>query len=232
MAVLRYDRRPGDDIPLEAQADDALEAAADLRAAVGDPALPIVLWGYSQAVGLPDRGGPRARYRRPGAAWCQRRVPAQQMRYTTERQLREAGYGEEDVADLRRLRTEGERYIRREQGGSAFQPVIDEYADRPWFPPAFIPREVPETPEPWEMDFDPATLLGQITCPVLAVYGDDDRWVPIDPSIAVFSALPQLEIVRISGGGHAPTTDREGGGEVLPQYRDALASWLSRTALR
>ena len=90
------------------------------------------------------------------------------MRYTTERQLREAGYGEEDVADLRRLRTEGERYIRREQGGSAFQPVIDEYAGRPWFPLAFIPREVPETPEPWEMDFDPATLLGQITCPVLA----------------------------------------------------------------
>ena len=67
---------------------------------------------------------------------------------------------------------------------------------------------------------------------MLTVYGDDDRWVPIDPSIAVFSALPQLEIVRVSGGGHAPTTDREGGGEVLPQYRDALASWLSRTALR
>ena len=149
------------------------------------------------------------------------------MRYTTERQLREAGYGEEDVADLRRLRTEGERYIRREQGGSAFQPVIDEYAGQPWFPLAFIPREVPETPEPWEMDFDPATLLGQITCPVLAVYGDDDRWVPIDPSIAVFSALPRLEIVRISGGGHAPTTDREGGGEVLPQYRDALAGSLT-----
>jgi pimeloyl-ACP methyl ester carboxylesterase len=233
VAVLRYDRRPGEDIPLEAQADDALEAAADLRAAAGDPALPIVLCGYSQGAWVcliaASRGPGIAGLALLGASGVS---PAQQMRYTTERQLREAGYGEEDVADLRRLRTEGERYIRREQGGSAFQPVIDEYAGRPWFPLAFIPREVPETPEPWEMDFDPATLLGQITCPVLAVYGDDDRWVPIDPSIAVFSALPQLEIVRVSGGGHAPTTDREGGGEVLPQYRDALASWLSRTALR
>jgi pimeloyl-ACP methyl ester carboxylesterase len=233
VAVLRYDRRPGEDIPLEAQADDALEAAADLRAAVGDPALPIVLWGYSQGAWACLIAAARW----PGIAGlallgASGVSPAQQMRYTTERQLREAGYGEEDVADLRRLRTEGERYIRREQGGSAFQPVIDEYAGRPWFPLAFIPREVPETPEPWEMDFDPAMLLGQITCPVLAVYGDDDRWVPIDPSIAVFSALPQLEVVRISGGGHAPTTDREGGGEVLSQYRDALASWLSRTVLR
>jgi pimeloyl-ACP methyl ester carboxylesterase len=48
----------------------------------------------------------------------------------------------------------------------------------------------------------------------------------------VFSALPQLEVVRIPGGGHAPTTDQEGGGDVLPQYRDALASWLGRTVLR
>jgi pimeloyl-ACP methyl ester carboxylesterase len=233
VAVLRYDRRPGEDIPLQAQADDALEAAADLRAAVGDPALPIVLWGYSQgawACLIAAASGPGiAGLVLLGASGVS---PAQQMRYTTERQLREAGYGEEDVADLRWLRTEGERYLRREQGGSAFQTVIDEYAGRPWFPLAFIPREVPETPEPWEMDFDPATLLGQITCPVLAVYGDDDRWVPIDPSIAVFSALPQLEIVRVSGGGHAPTADQEGGGVVLPQYRDALASWLSRTVLR
>ena len=98
VAVLRYDRRPGEDIPLEAQADDALEAAADLRAAVGDPALPIVLWGYSQGAWAcliaAARGPGIAGLALLGASGVS---PAQQMRYTTERQLREAGYGEEDV---------------------------------------------------------------------------------------------------------------------------------------
>lgn len=48
VAVLRYDRRPGDDVPFELQAQDAEAAIAALRAAVDRPDLPIVYLGYSQ----------------------------------------------------------------------------------------------------------------------------------------------------------------------------------------
>ncbi|HET7380233.1 MAG TPA: hypothetical protein VFJ24_09355 [Gaiellales bacterium] len=53
VAVLRFDRRVGADMPLELQADDAETAVAELRDAAGDPALPIVLWGFSRGRGRP-----------------------------------------------------------------------------------------------------------------------------------------------------------------------------------
>lgn len=232
VGVLRYDRRAGEDVPLETQADDAEIAIETLRSAAGDPDLPVVIWGFSQGAWPTLIVGARrddvAGLVTVGASGVS---PAAQMRYTTARQLREAGFGDADLADLARLRGAAETYVRGHRDGRWFQPIIDECADRPWFPLAWIPRHVPEVAEPWEIDFDPALLLPDIHCPVLAVYGDDDRWVPIDASLEVLSRLSVLEVARISGGGHAPTVDREGGGEVIPAYRERLTDWLNRMVL-
>jgi hypothetical protein len=79
VAVLRYDCRPGEDIPLEAQADDALEAAADLRAAVGDPALPIVLWGRRRNIRFRYPLFDEGRDGRGGVPLCLSRKPPKQQ---------------------------------------------------------------------------------------------------------------------------------------------------------
>ena len=230
VGVLRFDRRAADDVPLELQAVDAEAAIAELRAAAGDPHLPVVLWGFSQgawpAMIVAARRDDLAGVVLLGGSGVS---PAEQMRYTTERQLREAGYGDAEVADLLGLRDVGEAYLRHEVDGRVFQAELDRFKDAPWFPLAWLPREVPLEAPDWEMEFDPAPVLREIGCPVLAVYGDDDRWVPIDASVAVLEAtVADLEVARIPGGGHGPTTDGEGGGEVLPAYRERLADWLSR----
>ncbi len=234
VAVLRFDRREAEDVPLQIQADDALAAVAHLRAATGEPQLPVVLWGFSQgawaAMIAAAQSQDVAGVVLVGGSGVS---PAQQMRYTTQRQLREAGYGDAEAAALERLRDAAEAYLRHELDGEAMQAVIDRYADEPWFDLSWIPREVPAQAPEWEMDFDPAPVLQQLRCPVLAVYGEDDRWVPIDQSVAVLEvSVGELEVVRIAGGGHGPTTDGEGGGEVIAEYREQLAGWLSRAVLR
>jgi uncharacterized protein len=230
VAVLRFDRRAAGDVPLELQADDAETAVAELRAAAGNPALPIVLWGFSQgawpAMIVAARRNDVAGVVLVGGSGVS---PAAQMRYTTERQLREAGHGDAEVADLLGLRSIGEAYLRHEVDGRVFQAELDRFKDAPWFPLSWLPREVPLEAPDWEMEFDPAPVLRAVRCPVLAVYGVDDRWVPIEASLAVLEAtVAELEVARIPGGGHGPTTDGEGGGEVLAAYRERLAEWLGR----
>lgn len=94
-----------------------------------------------------------------------------------------------------------------------------------------MPRAVPDRPEPWEIDLDPAPLVAAVHCPVLLVYGDDDRWVPIEDSLRVFQRLSDVELVRVPGGGHAPTVDGEVEGTIIPFYHQRLIEWIERRVL-
>lgn len=239
-AVLRYDRRPspdGHDIPFERQAADALVALRHMRSHVGG-GLPVGVWGVSQggwaapftAATYPDEVDFVVACSAPGVS------PGQQMRFATERQLRLHGFGDAEVAELLRVRTAAEEFLRGKSDRTTAQGLIESIVGRPWFQHAFLPPQLPPEPGAWaDMDYDPSPVFERVTCPVLLVYGETDSWVPIDQSIAVWRrALPSasLEIVRAPGCDHLLSfDDREEVEAVSPTYTAALISWLgSRTA--
>jgi hypothetical protein len=154
--------------------------------------------------------------------------PAEQMRYTSARQLREAGFDESAVADMLETRRLWENSLQGKEIDAA-QTALDRASRHAWFPHAWLPTTIESpTPDDFEFDFDPAPLIRTLPCPLLAVVGDDDRWVPLRESITVLKTAPDVELLHVPHGGHAPTEDGEGEGPVLAGYELALANWLTR----
>ncbi|MCM0677881.1 alpha/beta hydrolase [Micromonospora phytophila] len=233
IAVLRYDRRPrvdGRDVPLTAQADDAAAALDVLRRQVGD--VPVGLWGFSQGAWAAALTASRHRADFLVLVGCSGVSPARQMRYGTAEQLRRHGYGDPDLAELDRLRRVAESYLRGALSRAVTQAELDAAIERPWFPLAFLPREVPE-PGAWaDMDFDPEPVFAALSCPVLLCYGETDAWTPIEESLTVWrraARAAELTVARLVGCDHAPTLDEaEDLVGVSPQYEQVLLSWLDR----
>jgi pimeloyl-ACP methyl ester carboxylesterase len=233
IAVLRYDRRPridGRDVPLSCQADDAAAALDALRRQVGD--VPAGLWGFSQGAWAATLTATRHRVDFLVLVACSGVSPARQMRHGTAEQLRRHGYGDADLAELDRLRGVAEAYLRGELPRPVAQAELDAAVERPWFPLAFLPREVPE-PGAWtDMDFDPEPVLAALSCPVLLCYGETDAWTPIEESLTVWhraARAAELTVARLAGCDHAPTLhEAEHLAGVSPQYEQVLLSWLDR----
>lgn len=67
------------------------------------------------------------------------------------------------------------------------------------------------------------TLAGQLTMPVLAIWGQDDAIVPVAKGEAFVKDIPHGEWHVLTDCGHLPTLERPK--EVI----DIVASWLSKT---
>jgi len=232
VAVLRYDRRAprsaGDDVPLHLQAADAIAAIAVLRSAASAADLPIVVWGFSQGAWVAlivAHELPLAGVILVGASGVS---PSEQMRHATVRSLHEAGFGEADVAEM--LAT---RQLWEEAPAPEAQRALDAAAAKPWFAHAWLPRVAqPSLPDDGiEPHFDPAPLVRSLPCPLLAVIGDDDRWVPLRESVAVLEQAPDCELLHVPGGDHGPTADGAGLGVPLAGYESGLAEWFGRRVL-
>jgi uncharacterized protein len=235
IAVLRFDRRTprlaGDDVPLRTQAADARAAIAALRAEVALD-LPVIVWGFSQGAWVAlivAHELPLAGVVVVGASGV---PPSEQMRYATARHLREAGYDETAVAEMLEARR---IWLSVPAGGSTAEAerALRAAARKPWFELAWLPAAIEPFTEDdgLEPDFDPAPLVRTLPCPLLAVVGDDDRWVPLAASIAVLASAPDCELLHVPGGDHAPTRDGDGLGPVLDGYASGLADWLRRRVL-
>lgn len=240
VAVLRFDRRPsptGDDVPFATQADDALRALAELRAAPEVGSAPLGLWAWSQGAWSAALAAARSSEVAFLILLASCGVsPAEQMRYGTAEQLRRHGHGDRDsLRELAELRSALEEARRDNSRRDASQAVIDRHADRPWFPLAYVPRTLEPHAEWPDMDFDPAPILASVHCPVLLFYGDEDEWTPIEPSIAAWqhaaasAGNDDLTVVRLAGADHAPTVggvhDRHA---ISPVYTHALTDWIDR----
>jgi pimeloyl-ACP methyl ester carboxylesterase len=240
VAVLRFDRRPsaaGGDVPFELQATDALRALQELRALPEVGSTPLGLWAWSQgawSAALAATRSTEVAYLVLVAACGV--SPAEQMRYGTAEQLRRHGHGDDEAQrELAELRAALEDALRDPSRRGESQAVVDRYADRPWFPLAYVPRTLDPSATWDDMDFDPAPFLSSVECPVLLFYGEEDEWTPIEPSIAAWqraaaaSGNDGLEIVRLAGADHAPTLggvhDRSA---VTPSYTKALVEWIDR----
>ena len=234
IAVLRYDRRPspsGEDVPFAVQADDALRALDELRAKVGE--VPLGLWAWSQGAWAAALAAARS----PDVAFLVLLAacgvsPAVQMRYGTAEQLRRNGFGDEQaLTELAELRAAFEESLRDPGRVAPAQAVVDRYADRPWFELAYVPRTLDPAAEWPDMDFDPASTLAEVRCPVLLFYGEQDEWTPIEPSIAAWQAAGKadLTVVRLAGADHAPTLGgRHERDAISPEYTRALTDRLDR----
>jgi uncharacterized protein len=237
VAVLRFDRRGsrhGDDVPLAHQVDDALAAARLLKARTNDPRLPVGLWGWSQGAWAAPLAASRSELVRYLILIASTGVsPAVQMRYGTREQLRRAGFGQEAQAELLELRLAFERAMRGTTSREAAQKVIDKYASRPWFPLAYVRRELPARLEWSAMDFDPRPVFEKVSVPTLLFYGEEDEWSPVDESIAAWKAASSasgnraIEIVRTRGTAHAPTLGGKLEADAIsPEYTLAMEHWL------
>ncbi|WFE40252.1 alpha/beta hydrolase [Micromonospora sp. WMMD998] len=167
VAALRFDRRPrvdGHDVPLADQADDAAAAVTELRRHVG--AAPVGLWGFSQGSWAAAFTATRHPVDFLVQVGCSGVSPAAQMRYGTAEQLRRHGYGPDDLAELARLRGVAEGFLRGDVPRPTAQADVDAAAQRPWFPLAFLPRELPEAPGTWA-DMTVARLAGCDHAPTL-----------------------------------------------------------------
>jgi uncharacterized protein len=227
LAVLRFDRRPSPtdaDVPFDMQADDALAALRALLEEVGD--VPLGLWAWSQGAWAAALAAARSSEIAFLVLLAACGVsPSVQMRYGTAEQLRRNGYGDEgSLQELAELRAALEDALRDRSRLEAAQAVVDRYAERPWFPLAYVPRKLDPAAEWPDMDFDPAPILASVRCPVLLFYGEEDEWTPIEPSIAAWerSGNEGVTVVRLPGTDHAPTI----GGAISPAYTHALTEWL------
>ncbi|MEV0327919.1 alpha/beta hydrolase [Micromonospora echinospora] len=236
VAVLRYDRRSKEqgDVPLAVQAADARAALLRLRREVGD--VPTGLWGVSQGawaalVTAATHPADVAFLVLVSACGIS---PARQMRFGTAEQLRRAGFGSADVAELLDVRLTVEGFLRGDVNRSVAQAAVDRVAERAWFPLSYLRRTMPDQPGSWvDMDVDPAVFMAGMRCPTLLFYGETDDWMPVDESIAAWrqadtpDGTPSPEICRLPGCGHLPGPDGNTTIEgISPLYTETMSRWL------
>ena len=156
-------------------------------------------------------------------------TPHEQMRYGVARHLEEAGYNPSVVLRADGLWVEAMRALRGDGSLDELQEQLRDAAREPWWPLAFLPEEIPNgearTAVMREMDHDPLPSFRSVRCPVLAIYGQRDEWVPVDVSVEAWRAAQGKNVttVVLEGGAHDPL---DGDGLVAEQYERLLVEWL------
>jgi uncharacterized protein len=80
-----------------------------------------------------------------------------------------------------------------------------------------------------ELFFEPEPVFASVNVPTLLLYGDDDTWTPVEPSIAAWRRArgDAVDVRVLAGTGHEPLTED---GHVAPAYEQELLSWLAAHA--
>lgn len=172
-------------------------------------------------------------------------TPARQMDYAAEMKLRQLGYSEAIVAHALDLRARINTYYRTRADRAALQRDLDAAHAEPWFESAYFPLrladgQLPDDPSrsKWrqEMDFDPLITLGRVNKPLLAMFGEKDRLVPVPECVTAMRATVRRDLLELwtsPTAGHLMETDRAGvehnGTEpVEPAYVDAMLNFVAR----
>ena len=164
--------------------------------------------------------------------------PYQQEAYRVEAMLRHAGVAEEQIAEAMAFFHHRATRLRR---GDDLEEVLAEqlaHRDAPWYPAlgddgvvehlAFMARIY---------DYDPAPALERVTCPLLAIWGQRDIYVPVAASAEGFAAALgragngsfRLEVVPDADHGlRLPATGDDERGPRIPDLMDMIVTWLRR----
>jgi len=247
IAVFLYDRRGSGESSGDFETATFYELAADMQAAVDhlklrsdiDPKH-IGVWGMSQGGWIaPLTASTSAEVAFVVAVSAVGVSPAEQMNYSAEYELRERGFPEESIAQMLELRALANEVYRGRADRSKVQEKIDIFRKEAWFPFAYLDDDLPEDPtiEKWyqEMDFNPLPIIRNIHVPVLLLYGEQDPWVPIAKSIAVWKEYgpDDLSIHQIEDANHfmisiAHSGIRGDDGPQVEEYSMFLTQWLKQ----
>lgn len=235
VAVLRYDRRhvSSGSVAFDVQLDDLRHVLDELKAHVDAPR---VLWGFSQGAWIAVTAATHLEVAALVLVGFAAVSPAVQMRFGTAEQLRRAGFGDQSRTALEGLRDAWEQFQRHQLSSGELQSRIDAVAQEPWFDLAYVPAVAPARPGWTDMDFDPAPDMARLRTPVLAFYGHNEEWVPVDACVRRWDELlgptGLVELHVLPGVGHELVeVDADGCDVISPRYDSTLVEFLSRRVL-
>jgi hypothetical protein len=156
-------------------------------------------------------------------------TPSQQMMYATERQLRLAGYDDAVVARALELRRHFEMWVHEPQPVPELKARLSAAVDEDWFGLLFLPPMLLDAEERRrrieEMDFDPRPVFARVPVPTLALWGEDDSWTPVAPSVEAWQqACHSVETVIVPNAEHDLTRPN---GAFAEEFDRTLVNWLS-----
>lgn len=119
-----------------------------------------------------------------------------------------------------------------------------------WYEHLYMGTELPRTVEGtgWanEVAFEPWPVFSRVEVPVIAFYGENDPWIPIDDSIRIWRQAAReagnddLEVHRVARAGHAMVVDEAANMDdddwaaatIAPDYERLMRDFVRRVALR
>ena len=164
-------------------------------------------------------------------------TPAQQMIFSAQFALREAGYPNEVIERATLLREEYDMYCAGKMDRNEIAELLATARTEPWFPLAFLPQEPPDeiTQSKWyyQYDFDPAEAISEVRAPVLLLFAERDPWIPIEQSISIWHKRrpTNLTTMIVPGTNHfmaktigaAHQSDAE---PISGEYSKIFVKWL------
>lgn len=263
IAALAYDKRGVGEstgnfrtVPFMELCGDGLAAIEYLKSRRDIDAKHIGVWGLSQGGWL----GPLAAFRSSDVAFViavsgPAVSPGEQMIFYYANELRADGLPESDVREASVLRRNIWNYLSTGNGYENAKSELNRARTRSWydevenqddrlFEPLPSPAEIKRPAYRYtrwfkrEMNYDPVPALQALRVPALFLFGDQDRLVNVNETVAVLRRVLDenrnrdftIEVFHQVGHDMHFTTG-EKAGAVDPEYLDALRRWLA-TRLR
>lgn len=255
IAALAYDKRgvgesTGNfrEVPFMELCGDGLAAIQYLKSRKDIDAKRIGVWGLSQGGWL----GPLSASRSADVAFViavsgPGVSPAEQMIFYYANELRARGVPENDVQEASVLRRDVWNYLFTGKGYEKVQSELNQARTKRWYTEVkvqeddlFGPLDHPtELNKPnlvrfkREMTYDPVPALRALRVPALFLFGDEDRLVNVDESVAVIrrvlteSGHRDFEIRIFHHVDHVMRVTSGTADHVSPEYLNTMQAWLA-----
>jgi dienelactone hydrolase len=169
-------------------------------------------------------------------------TPLEQEQYRVEHWLVADGFPPEQVRaamDLLRFRYE---CARRDDAWERLAELQAQSRDQLWYP--YVGDSSGRDDSFWGFwrlirDFEPAPVLAKVRCPVLAMFGDKDTYLPVEKSAAIWKSAPEragnrdVTVTIFPGADHSLLEAWTGGLKEAPQkgrfvagYFPTLRQWV------